>query len=113
MIRDLRRQRSATIVDENAIAAIKIKQEEADKYEKQILAAEALYIKTSREAAEANRKAREEARNTRLEYEGMMQTIEQTVDEVIESLNIFSLDNPLDEPLESLQEINEELEDII
>ena len=110
---DLKRQRSATIVDENAIAAIKIKQEEADKYEKQILAAEALYIKTSREAAEANRKAREEARNTRLEYEGMMQTIEQTVDEVIDSLNIFSLDNPLDEPLESLQEINEELEDII
>ena len=62
---------------------------------------------------EAQKKARIEARNARLEYEGFIQVLQQTQDEIIESLNIFSTNNPLDEPLETLEEIGEELEDII
>ena len=63
--------------------------------------------------AEAEKRAAIEARNAKLEYEGFIQTLKQTQEEIIESLNLFSLDNPLDEPLEALEEINEELEDIV
>jgi len=54
-----------------------------------------------------------EARNAKLEYEGLMQTIEQTTQEVIDSLDILGMNNPLDEPLEQIQEFEEELEDMV
>ena len=63
--------------------------------------------------AEADKKAATEARNLRLEREGQIQVLEQLTEEVINSLNILGANNPLDEPLETLEEINEEIEDII
>ena len=54
-----------------------------------------------------------EARNAKLEYEGLMQTIQQTTEEVVNSLNLLSMNNPLDEPLEQIEEFEEELEDMV
>ena len=62
---------------------------------------------------EADRKAAVEARNLRLEREGQLQVLEQLTEEIIESLGIFSTNNPLDEPLETLEEVSEEIENII
>ncbi len=63
--------------------------------------------------AEADRKAAVEARNLRLEREGQLQVLEQLTEEIVESLGILGSNNPLDEPLETLEEINEEIESII
>ena len=60
--------------------------------------------------AEADKKAAIEARNLRLEREGQIQVLEQLTEEVINSLNILGDGITLDETLE---EINEEIEDII
>ena len=62
---------------------------------------------------EADGKAAVEARNLRLEREGQLQVLEQLTEEIVESLGILSSNNPLDEPLETLEEINEEIENII
>ena len=63
--------------------------------------------------AGADRQAAIEARNLRLEREGQLQVLEQLTEEIVESLGILSSNNPLDEPLETLEEINEEIENII
>jgi len=76
----------------------------------------------SRDEAQADADARElealkqkqiEARNAKLEYEGFLQTVQQTTEEIIESLNLFKLDNDLDKPLEELEEIFDDLGDTI
>ena len=63
--------------------------------------------------AGADRQAAIEARNLRLEREGQLQVLEQLTEEIVESLGILGSNNPLDEPLETLEEINEEIENII
>jgi len=63
--------------------------------------------------AEADKQARIEARNARLEREGQLQVLKQLTEEIVESLDILGSNNPLDEPLETLEEINEEIESII
>ncbi len=63
--------------------------------------------------AEADKKARIEARNARLEAEGRAQVLEQLTEEIRESLDIFGTSSPLDEPLEQIEEFEEELEDMV
>ena len=63
--------------------------------------------------AERLKTLQKEARNAKLEYEGMLQTIKQTQEEIIESLDILSSNNPLDEPLEQIEEFEEEFEDMV
>ena len=56
---------------------------------------------------------KDQARDAKLEYEGMMQVIQQTTEEVIESLDLLGMNSPLDEPLEQIEEFEEELENMV
>ena len=92
--------------------------DEADKYYKQVIAAEILYGKqqeqSNQKSAEAAKKLEEQkiaARDARLEQEGLLQVIQQTTDEIIDSLNLFR-STELDGPLEVIEEIDEAFEDL-
>ena len=75
-------------------------------------------INATNRQAEANKKASEEAkkaandaRNASLEQEGLLQVIQQTTDEIIDSFNLFR-STELDGPLEVIEEIDEAFEDL-
>jgi len=95
----LRIQNELKILDIETANAIKAREEAA--------------IEQQERENERLKNLQREARNAKLEYEGLMQTIQQTTEEVINSLNILGMNNPLDEPLEQIEEFEEELEDMV
>ena len=104
-----------TTVEESQaqVDVLKLSRDEAEKYYKQIVAAEKLYVKTQGDAATKLKEQKDAARDAKLEYEGFLQTLQQTTDEIVESLGLFRLDNDLDKPLEELEEIFDDLGDTI